>query len=278
MTETNQVYKLRQLGIGEIYSQSFSVAIRNFSTLVGLMALVYVPFYLCIHFITQAMLPAEPTNFDELASYINEVSSLSQNVNIIAGLLETLIIVPITAAAVMFIVAGLYSGKRITIGAALSLASGRLLPLLLTYVLTTLAIFGGLILLIIPGIIFAVWFLLATEVTVFEGIDGPKALGRSKTLMRGASASLLLLIIGYAITFLVIGIAGEIVLAPLPTLFAVIGKAVIQAICVLVVQVGWVLYYFSARCRHETFTPEMLGESLVLEVKHADELSTESSS
>jgi hypothetical protein len=47
-------------------------------------------------------------------------------------------------------------------------------------VLTTLAVIGGFILLIIPGIRFAVWLSQSQFVYVFEGIGGKAALSRSK--------------------------------------------------------------------------------------------------
>lgn len=258
-------YELRQLGMGDIYRQSFSVVLGNIGTLVGLMALVYVPFYLAVHFITQGMLPAEPETLDEVATFPAEAASIEQTITSIAGLVESLIVVPITAASVMFIVAGLYTGERIGIGGALSRAVGRILPLLATYILTGLVICGGLVLLVIPGIVFAVWFLLSTQVAVLEGIAGPKAMGRSRELMRGASAALILLLLGLGLTFVVIEFAATIILAPLPPLVAILGLAIVHTICMLVVQVAWVLYYFSARCRHETFTPEMLRDSLAVE-------------
>lgn len=241
----------------------------NTGTLVGLMALVYVPFRLAVHFATQGMLPAEPeiTGLEELAAYVAQVEAVRARITSIAGLVEVLIVVPITAAGVMFIVAGLYAGERIGIGGALSRAVGRLLPLLVTYILTVLAVLGGFILLIIPGLVFVVWFLLSTEVAVLEGIAGPKAMGRSRQLMRGASAALILLLVGLGLTVFVVEFLAVIILAllPLPLMVSGLGFAIVHAICVLVVQVAWVLYYFSARCRHETFTPEMLRESLALE-------------
>lgn len=51
--------------------------------------------------------------------------------------------------------------------------------------LVGLAVLGGLILLIIPGIIFAVWFTLASYVLVAENKKGTSALSRSKELVQG---------------------------------------------------------------------------------------------
>ena len=52
-------------------------------------------------------------------------------------------------------------------------------------VLTTLAIIGGGILLIIPGIIFAIWFIFSDYVLVLDGKKGILALGESKKLVSG---------------------------------------------------------------------------------------------
>lgn len=51
--------------------------------------------------------------------------------------------------------------------------------------LTTLVIIGGFILLIIPGILFAVWLSQSQYVYVFEGIGGKAALSRSKQYVSG---------------------------------------------------------------------------------------------
>ncbi len=51
--------------------------------------------------------------------------------------------------------------------------------------LVSLAVFGGFILLIIPGIIFSVWFTFSVFVFICEGLKGSSALKRSKQLVQG---------------------------------------------------------------------------------------------
>lgn len=62
-------------------------------------------------------------------------------------------------------------------------------PLFWSYVwisiLVGLAVLGGLILLLIPGIIFAVWFAFVGFVLVLERLKGRKALKRSRELVKG---------------------------------------------------------------------------------------------
>ncbi len=60
-----------------------------------------------------------------------------------------------------------------------------IIPLLWVAILTTLAILGGLILLIIPGIIFAVWFCFSQISVVLDDKRGLQALHFSRTLVSG---------------------------------------------------------------------------------------------
>ena len=54
-----------------------------------------------------------------------------------------------------------------------------------TWFLVGLAIMGGMILCLVPGILAAFWFSLATQVVVIEGVAGFAAMKRSKQLMAG---------------------------------------------------------------------------------------------
>lgn len=57
--------------------------------------------------------------------------------------------------------------------------------ILLTGLLASLAVAGGFLLLIIPGIIFSYWFAFTTQIVVFENLSGTAALSRSKQLVKG---------------------------------------------------------------------------------------------
>jgi hypothetical protein len=57
--------------------------------------------------------------------------------------------------------------------------------LLITTILMELMVFLGSLLLIIPGIIFSLWYLFSPQVALLEGISGWKALRRSKELCKG---------------------------------------------------------------------------------------------
>ena len=126
-----------------------------------------------------------------------------------------------------------------------------------------LAIMGGMILCIIPGIIFAFWFMLAQHVAVLEGISGSEALGRSKVLMKGNYGT------GFALG-LVVGIINAcIVLAanfiPQPHAQAV-ALAFVQGITTLVATCAVVVFYFSCRCKVENFDLQVLADAVGADV------------
>jgi hypothetical protein len=76
-------------------------------------------------------------------------------------------------------------GKTIDVRAALAGCRANYWQILRVNFLTTLAVIGGFILLIIPGIIFAVWFSLASYIVIDQQVDAVEAMKRSKALVRG---------------------------------------------------------------------------------------------
>src|SRR5262249_21582119 len=100
-------------------------------------------------------------------------------------LLGAYVIAPITNAALVYGISNAYLEKPISVGGSFKPAFQRILPLLRTLLLVRLAIMGGMLLCVVPGILAAFWFGLATQVVVIEGVAGFAALKRSKQLMAG---------------------------------------------------------------------------------------------
>ena len=105
-----------------------------------------------------------------------------------------------------------------------------ILPYLWIGILTSLAVAAGLVLLIVPGIIFAIWFCFSSYVLVKEGTRGTKALSKSKELVKGKwwaifSRMVVLTIIAFLISFIagfvpVIGsFLGSVLIAPFSIIY-----------------------------------------------------------
>ena len=75
--------------------------------------------------------------------------------------------------------------EPLSMGEALGLAARKLLPIILYYILLSLAVTGGLILLVIPGIILAVTLVLGQYAIIIENAGPVEALKRSHSLVWG---------------------------------------------------------------------------------------------
>ena len=86
---------------------------------------------------------------------------------------------------------GIYAVKQATGNKKLELKElfgglfKQFFPFLGVTILVFLTILGGLLLLVVPGVIFGVWFSLAPMVLIFEGVGGVTALKKSKFLVKG---------------------------------------------------------------------------------------------
>jgi len=124
----------------------------------------------------------------------------------------------ITGFIVFFVMAiwiqvALYSAVINEIGfkQAFAMAKNKIWQYLLTSLLTGLITGLGFILLIVPGIIFAVWYAFGAVIVVAEGLSGMAALRQSKSYVKGrwgavawrlAAAALIVIIIQIAINLI----------------------------------------------------------------------------
>jgi len=91
----------------------------------------------------------------------------------------------------------------------------KILPYFWVYILSALAIFGGLILLIVPGIVFAVWFYAALFIVIFEKEGGLSALLKSRAYIIGQELKVLWRIIVLALFYLLILLIVGLIILPL---------------------------------------------------------------
>lgn len=75
--------------------------------------------------------------------------------------------------------------EKIDLKTIYNLSYSKILSYLWVSILAGLVVFCGIILLVIPGIIFAVWFSFSIYLLILEGIKGTKALSASKNLVKG---------------------------------------------------------------------------------------------
>lgn len=165
-TQTEPICKL--LGFGYLFKKTFSVYKNNFWTFLLISVIPFaVSFLLSRPFLLR----------------LESGSSLG-SLTLIILIYLTLIII-----SIWFSVSLLYTVKewenKMSFGRALAKGWSNLGSYIWLSFLVAVIVAGGLILLIIPGIIFSVWFLLALYVLVDENKKGISALKRSKELISG---------------------------------------------------------------------------------------------
>ncbi len=96
-------------------------------------------------------------------------------------------------AAIIFVIAldAILRGEEFDVRHLAETALKKLWPVLFVVILTGLAVMAGLILFIIPGIIFSVWFAFAYYEAILSDTRGIEALKRSKDLTQGRFWSVL---------------------------------------------------------------------------------------
>jgi hypothetical protein len=169
------------MGIGEILSTAFQLYRRHWRTLLAIAAVVVVPLTL-LQYLFQDLVH---TQGETTRNGIVETAPWAVG---IAGLLAAL------AAALMYLVltgaitravAAEVAGEDPSVEQSYRFGFHRLGPVLLVSVLVGLAILGGLILFVIPGIYIGVRLAVSVEALVVEGRRGTEAMGRSWGLVGG---------------------------------------------------------------------------------------------
>jgi len=158
------------MDIGGLFNESWQIFQSRFATLIGLYLLSIVAF----------ILPVAVSSV--LAMFAGMAKGGSTF--ILAGMVGLFV--------------GVYLGFRcfaaflhaivddqLNFGDALKKGNEIILPLMWVGFLTSLIIGGGFILLIIPGVIFIVWFFFAQFILVQEGVHGMSALLKSREYVRG---------------------------------------------------------------------------------------------
>lgn len=110
------------------------------------------------------------------------------------------------AVAWLALVAGAEDGARL--GAAWAAGKGRALSYLWTSLLSSLVVAGGCLLLVVPGVIWAVSFAVLPWVFISERLSGFAALTRARRLVRGDGWRTLLHLLALSLLFGAVGLLG----------------------------------------------------------------------
>lgn len=235
----------RKRDLGGILDDAFAVYRANFRTLVLLSLLVVVPVYLLVFGVGLGDLwsgyEVRTGGEVRLADVTDQLAGLAA---------QLLVVTPLVTAMTVHVVRTAAEGRRASAGEALRAGFDVFPALLLAIVLVGLGVMGGLLLLIVPGIILAVRWVVVAQAVVVEGRTGTDALNRSFELTRGHGwfAFLVLFVLN-----LLVGVLSAVVLLPLDAAaesadsmaFTMLGQMISSGLSLPLVAAGYTLLYFS---------------------------------
>jgi hypothetical protein len=247
------------LGIGEILSTAFQLYQRHWRTLLAIAAVVVVPFTLLQYLLgDQIRTRGEVTSNGVVIETATWAVGIAGLVAALAGVVMFLVL----TGAITRAVAAEVAGEDLGVEQSYRFGFHRFWSVLLVSVLVGLAIIGGLIVFIIPGIYIGVRLAVSIETLVVEGRRGTQAMGRSWELVGGHwwHAFGTLVVAG-----LLTGVVNAVITAPFGNTGWFV-QAVAAAVATVItlpygVLVG-VLLYLDLRARKENLTLEQLRADL----------------
>lgn len=250
-------YEIRERDLSGVLDEGIKVTKDNFKLLFTINLVLTIPCLIAIQFLDHyftPVLPPNPTPQDVMvwqqAVFANMKYTLPPT------FIYLVLILPIANAAIVRAIADCYLGQPATVGKSYGHAFSRFFPLLWTSFLMGTAIMGGFILCIIPGILASLWFGLATQIVVLEGISGFAALKRSKELMKDNLGNFFIL--GLVVGAISVGIQLCAKLIPQAYVQGVL-VGVLSGVASIVGSAMVVVFYFSCRCKHEQFDLQLLA-------------------
>jgi hypothetical protein len=248
----------RPLGIGEILSTAFQLYRRHWRTLFAIAAMVVVPLTLLQYLFGYLVRTQGETTRNGVVETATWAVGIAGLLAALAGILMYLVL----TGAITRAVAAEVAGEDPSLEQSYRFGFHRLGSVLLVSVLVGLAIIGGLILFIIPGIYIGIRLCVSIEALVVEGRRGTEAMGRSWGLVGGHwwHAFFTLLVVA-----LLTGVVNAVITAPFSATNWFV-QAVAAAVATVVtlpygVLVG-VLLYLDLRARKERLTLETLRADL----------------
>lgn len=250
---------VREQSVGSIFRTSFKIYKNNFLPLIMHYFLLVFPF----------------TLIDQWAR-IHHSPGVEASASILSGL-AAMLAFPFITVAVSEICLGNRASVKHSWQRVRSKSMGGFIK---TYLLVMLILVVGLIMLVIPGIVFAAWYLFTLQVVVLESLYGTSAMKRSKELGKGfywrnLGIILLLYMVMLAAYLLIALVLGGAIGVMVGLLFpAAVGStalymsySVIDSALLTVLSpfpaIGLVLLYYDMRARKECYDSTTLAEDLM---------------
>jgi hypothetical protein len=244
---------------GGLLDRAFRLYTANFPLMVGITAVAYVPLY-AVQLFMQAG--------GQIASR-NLMTIMTILFGFILALLWISLTFPIAAGAATYAISERYLGNEVTVGEALSRAFKRLWTLSMAQLEVGLRVMLGILLLIIPGILWWLSYSLAVPVVMVEGQKAGPSVKRSRELVKGNRKKVfVVLMVVTMLQWLVgfgVGKLLQMVLdaqSPSGALISTALGGITQILLAPLAIIAAILLYYDFRIRKEGFDLEMLSREL----------------
>ncbi len=268
MSAPSYTPQLRPLSVGEILDAGFRLFHARFVTLVLCVLVPVVPLEILS---TALQASVDPNAFDlDSTETVDSGSALAGT--LVAAVLQ-FAAAALAVAACFKAVSAAYLGERAGVGESLRYGLGRLLPLLVAYILFMIIFVLGFVALIIPGIWLATKLSMTFPAVVFERKGPFAAIGRSWSLTGGnfwrtLGTLIVVFLIAFVLQLVLGGIVGgilgasdsvsELTVAIVLTLVNLITLALTYPLWAAVTTV----IYYDLRVRNEGFDLQLLAQGM----------------
>lgn len=247
---------LKPLGYIEILDRTIDIYRRNFLLLFGIAGSVLIPFTTLYNYYA--------THFT-----INVRTGNTHGAISLPNLIVMYLISYIVTAAVMWAASGLYLGNKPTIPGSYMVILKRIIPFILTMLISMLLIAVGSILFFIPGIIMFIITSFAMQALILENRQYIDAIRRSRELIRDEWTKVLVLWILISLIIFAFNLPSRMIYGHMETpiagsLLLVKGlvSGIVQALLLPIQTIALVLLYYDIRIRKEGFDIEKMAADL----------------
>jgi len=246
------------MSVGQILDRTFKLYRENFVRFVAIIAVVHVPVAL-LGAVTGAA-----------------IQGAYAGLAVLTGLVTVFLAVvgqSLGNAALLKSVSESYLGNEVTVGEAYRFVLPKIFTVIWAGIMVGIITTIGFVLLVVPGVIFALWLYLTIPAIVVENLKASRGMSRSKSLVSGNLGK----VFGVAFVVFLIGAilgalfqwVGSVVVGPIggesPSLGVFIGQVFSVVGQVLAAPIGAtasILLYYDLRIRKEAFDLEMLANSM----------------
>ncbi|MGH9268815.1 MAG: glycerophosphoryl diester phosphodiesterase membrane domain-containing protein, partial [Acidimicrobiales bacterium] len=174
---------LKEMDIGELLDAAINLYRAHWRTYIGITAYVLGPFLLAESLALRTV--AGPARLGRAPVSPQELVGGAFLLGILFSVGRYLFVQPFLIAATTRATADIYLGEKPTVGGIYGFAFSRTHSVLWVATLTGLAVMGGFLALIVPGVIFFARFAFGPPAVVVEGLRGRQAMKRSWAMAKG---------------------------------------------------------------------------------------------